>query len=169
MADLLDVVKGVATVTLIVFAVRWLATAKGPQSPRIHGEVAVYGIRWPLRAVAYAAAALGLVLAFVDLRVELVGGRWPISVLFGVLALGAVWFGTGVVTSDQNGISKRFLWRCSSLRWEDITEVRLHKRDGGAIELRGKARKLIVDSRFVAPAHLQREIEQRTRLQPLRD
>jgi hypothetical protein len=69
---------------------------------------------------------------------------------FGPLGL---WFGTGVVTSDQNGITKRFLWHSVSLRWNEITEVRLHKKDDGAIELRGNLRKLIVDSRFVA-AHV---------------
>jgi hypothetical protein len=169
MAGLLDVLKGAATVALIVFAVRWLTTAKGSDSPRIHGEVAVYGIRWPVRAVSYAGAVLCLVLVFVDLRADFSDGRWPVNVLFAALALGAAWFGTGVVTSDQKAISKRFLWHSSSLNWEEISEVRLHKRDGGAIELRGNGRKLIVDSRFIAQAHLRREIEQRTQLQPLTD
>jgi hypothetical protein len=169
MVGLLDVLKGAATVALIAFAVRWLTTAKGSDSPKIRGEAAVYGIRWPVRAVAYAAAVLCLVLAFIDLREDFSDGRWPVNVLFAALALGAAWFGTGVVTSDQKAISKRFLWHSSSLKWEEISEVRLHKRDGGAIELRGNGRKLIVDSRFVAPAHLRREIEQHTKLPPLTD
>jgi hypothetical protein len=169
MADLLDVVKGAATVALIVYAVRWLNTAKGSDSPKTYGEVAVYGIRWPFRAVAYAGAVLCLVLALVDLRPDLASGRWPVNVLFSILALGAAWFGTGVVTLDQNTISKTFLWHSSSLKWEEISEVRYHKRDNGAIELRGDGRKLIVDSRFIAPAHLRREIEQRTKIQPLTD
>jgi hypothetical protein len=85
---------------------------------------------------------------------------------FGPLGL---WFGTGVVTSDQNGITKRFLWHSVSLRWNEITEVRLHKKDDGAIELRGNLRKLIVDSRFVAPMYLENEIAQQTKLEPLMD
>jgi hypothetical protein len=133
------------------------------------GDVAVYSIKWSIRAVAYAAALLCLVLAVADLRASLSGGRWGFNVLFATLALGAAWFGTGVVTSDQNGVSKRFLWRSYSLRWEDISEVRLHRRDGGAIELRGSGKKLIVDSRFIAPVHLRHQIEQRTHLQPLTD
>ena len=169
MADLLDVVKGAATLALITFAVRWLNTAKGSDSPTTHGEVAVYGVRWPVRVVAYAAAVLFLVLAFVDLRPDFASGRWPVNVLCVMLAFGAAWFGTGVVTLDQNTISKKFLWRSSSLEWEEICEVKYHKRDGGAIELRGNGKKLIVDSRFVAPAHLRREIEQRTKLQPVTD
>ena len=95
--------------------------------------------------------------------------RWPGALLFAILALGAAWFGTGVVTSDETAISKRFLWHSSSLSWGEITEIRLHKRDGGAIELRGNGKNLIVDSRFVAREHLRREIEQRTNLRPLRD
>ena len=120
MADLLDVVKGAVTVALIVCAVRWLNTAKGSDSPKTYGEVAVYGIRWPLRAVAYAGAVLFLVLAFVDLRPDLASGRWPVNVLSAILALGAAWFGMGVVTLDQNIISKTLLWHSSSLKWEEI-------------------------------------------------
>ena len=82
MSDLIDVVKGVATVALTVYGLRWLTTAKGSDSPRIHGEIAVYGIRWQIRAVAYAAAALFFVLALVDLRADLARGRWVINVLF---------------------------------------------------------------------------------------
>lgn len=169
MADLRDIVEGIVTVALIVFVTRWLSTAKGPDTPKTAGNVSIYEIKWPVRAVAYAAAALCLVFVFADLRADLIGGRWFVHVLFAAFGLGGVWFGTGVVSSDQNGISKRSLWRSFSFRWEDITEVRLRKRDGGAIELRGKARKLIIDSRFVAQAHLQREIEQHTGLQPVRD
>jgi hypothetical protein len=169
MADLLDVVKGVATVALIAFATRWVTLDKGPDAPKIEGTVAIYRIRWPVRAAAYTAAALFLVFAFADLRGDLTGRRWLVLLLFVTLALGAVWFGTGVVTLDETAISKRFLWHSSSLRWDEISEIRLHKRDGGAIELRGNGKNLIVDSRFVAPAYLRRALEQRTKLQALRD
>jgi hypothetical protein len=169
MANSLDVIKGVATVALIAFTTRWVTTAKGSKSPKINGGVAVYGIRWPVRAVAYAFALLALVIAVGDLRADLSRRRWPVTLLFAILALGAVWFGTGVVTSDETAISKRFLWHSSFLRWGEISEIRLHKLDGGAIELRGRGKNLIVDSRFVAPEHLRREIEQRTKLRPLRD
>jgi len=166
--DWLDVVRNAGTVALIAFATRWLSTAKGSDSPRIHGGVTTYNIRWPLRVVAYAGTLLFLVFVFVDVH-AVAGGRWPADLLFLAFALGFAWFGTGVVTSDQNTISRKFLWYCSSLKWEEISEVRLHKRDGGAIELRGNGRKIVIDSRFVAPAHLVREIEQRTKLQPLTD
>lgn len=169
MADWLDVVKGVATVALIAFATRWLTLDKGSDLPKIKGTVAIYRMRWPVRAAGYTAAALFLVIAVAEMRAQSGGHRWPVTLLFVILAMGAVWFGTGVVTSDDTAISKRFLWRSSSLRWEEISEIRLHKRDGGAIELRGIGKNLIVDSRFVARVHLRREIEQRTKLQPVTD
>lgn len=125
--------------------------------------------RWPIRAAAYTAALLFLVFAFVDLRAKLDGRGWVLLILWLALASGAVWLGTGIVTTNNSAISKGFLWRTSFLRWDEIREIRLHKRDGGAIELRGNGKTLIVDSRFVAPAHLRREVEQRTKLQPLMD
>lgn len=169
MPDLLDVVRGVATVALIAFATRWVTMDKGSDSPKTKGAQAIYPIRWLIRAAAYTAAVLCLVFAFADVRSDLAGRRWPVALLFVTLALGSVWFGTGAVTSDETAISKRFLWHSSSLRWEEISEIRLHKRDGGAIELRGNGKNLIVDSRFIARARLRHEIEQRTKLQPLSD
>jgi hypothetical protein len=169
MSDLLDIVKGVATVALIAFATRWVTMDKGSDSPKIKGAVAIYRIRWPVRAAAYTAAVLSLVIAFANLSPHLAGHRWLVHLLFVTLAAGAVWFGTGVVTSDETAISKRLLWHSSSLRWDEISEIRLQRRDGGAIELRGNGKNLIVDSRFVARAHLLRAIEQRTKLQPLKD
>lgn len=169
MGDFIDVVKGVATVALIAFTTRWVTMDRGSDSPKIKGAVAIYRLRWPVRAAAYTAAVLCLGFAFADLRSDLAGRRWPVTMLFVTLALGAVWFGTGAVTSDAAAVSKRFLWHSSSVRWEDIREIRLHKRDGGALELRGDRKKLMVDSRFVARAHLRRETEQRTKLQLLKD
>ena len=169
MVDLLDAVKGVATVALIAFATRWVTLDKGSDSPEIKGTVAIYRMRWPVRAAGYTAAVLCLVFAIADLRGGLAGRHWPVAILFVTLALGAVWFGTGVVTLDETEISKRLLWHSSSIRWEEISEIRLHKRDGGAIELRGNGKNLIVDSRFVAPVYLRREVEQRTKLQSLTD
>src|SRR5579863_1084205 len=98
MPDFLDVVKGVATVALIAFVTRWVTMDKGSDAPRIKGEVAIYPIRWPVRAAAYAAAVLCLVFAFADLHSDLAGRRWPVTLLFVTLALGSGWFGTGAVT-----------------------------------------------------------------------
>ena len=170
MTDSLELVKGVVTVALTAYAIRWLFNRKGgPQSPKIRGDVKIYEIKWQLRATAYLAAALSFGLAAIDLRDNFGRGRWLVNLLLLAIGLLGLWFGTGVVTSDQNGITKRFLWHSVSLHWNEITEVRLHKKDGGAIELRGNLRKLIVDSRFVAPMYLENEVAQRTKLEPLRD
>jgi len=142
---------------------------RGSDSAKTKGAVAIYGIRWPVRAAAYTAAVLCLVFACADLAFRF---SWPSLAGHHTVcdtALGAVWFGTGAVTSHATAVSKRFLWHSSSVKWEDIREIRLHKRDGGALETRGDGKRVIVDSRFVARAHLGREIEQRTKLQPLKD
>jgi hypothetical protein len=168
--DSLDRVKGIVPVALTAYAIRWLFNRNGgPQAPKIHGDVKEYEIKWQLRVSAYLAAALSFGFVAVNLRYDVAQGRWLTNLFLLAFGLLGLWFGTGLVTSDQNGITKKFLWHSVSLRWNEITEVRLHKRDGGAIELRGNMRKLIVDSRFVAPMYLENEIAQQTKLEPLRD
>ncbi len=170
MTDSLDLVKRIAIVALTAYEIRWLFGAKSAQTPKIQGDLKLYEIKWQMRAVAYASAALWFGFAFYGLRDDVAShGRWPLDLLLLALGLISLWFGSGVVTTDQTGITKTSCWHSASLRWDEIAEVRLHKRDGGAIELRGNSRKLIVDSRFVAPAYLQNEIAERTKLQPLRD
>jgi len=87
-----------------------------------------------------------------------------ISVTFVILGL---WLASGSVTTNQTGITKTVLWRSRSLQWGDITEIRLHKKQGGAIELRSGVQKLVIDSRFDAFQHLLDDIETRTQLQPI--
>ena len=83
------------------------------------------------------------------------------------MALLGLWMAIGVsVTTDEIGITRKNLWHSTLIRWDDITEIRLHKRDGGAIELRAGAQKLIIDVRFMARQHLLNEIVAHTRLQP---
>jgi len=43
----------------------------------------------------------------------------------------------------------------------------VHKKQGGAIELRSGSQKLVIDSRFDAFQHLLNEIEDRTQLQSI--
>ena len=84
-----------------------------------------------------------------------------------VFALMGLWLGSGAVTTNQSGITKSVIWHSRSFRWDDITEIRLHKNDGGAIDLRAGKQKLIIDVRFVARQHLLTEIIARTKLQPI--
>jgi hypothetical protein len=165
MENAASLIGQVATVALIVVATRWLIGAKGAQLPRTRDGTNVYGIKWQMRTFGLALGVFSALLstwAWHDRRsVDLV-----ILVIPLVFLVIGIWLASGLVTTDQNGITKKVLWRSRSIRWGDITEVRLHKRDGGAIELRAGSRKLIIDSRFVAPQHLLNEIADHTQLQP---
>jgi hypothetical protein len=73
---------------------------------------------------------------------------------------------SGSVRTNRTGITKKVLWHSRSLRWNEITEVLLRKKDIGAIELRAGSRKLIIESRFNAFQHLLNEIKDQTKLEP---
>lgn len=161
-SDLIEVIVGAATVALIATATRWLFNAKGDQKPTFRNGAHVYGLKRQIRVVSYVAAALSLLFAIERVRQDLRSMRLTIDLLFAGAAVACVWFGSGAVLTDQNGITKKSLWKSQVLRWEEISQVQVHKRDAGAIELRTGSRTLIVDSRFVAPASLLREIEDRT-------
>jgi hypothetical protein len=163
---LTDVVLGAATVALIAIATRWLFNAKGAQNPTLRHGANVHGLKWQIRGVSYLAAAFSL---FLSVEGFLHSEHWAANLLFVVLAFGALWFGSGVVVTDQTGITKTSLWKSQQLRWDEISQVQVHKRDAGAIELRAGSRRLIVDSRFVASAHLLKEIENHTELPATRD
>jgi hypothetical protein len=169
MADSLDVIRGVATVALIVYATRWLSTAKGAQVPRTRDKANVYDMKWQIRAVGLV-GAFGCAAWLIASRYDSFAARNRFLLLIpAVFLLLCLWFAIGSVTTDQSGITKKSLWRSRSLRWDEITEVQLHKRDGGAIELHAGLRKLIIDSRFVATTYLLDEIVDRTKLQPRKD
>jgi hypothetical protein len=153
------------TVALIVVATRWLFGAKGATLPRIRDGTKVYGIKWQWRAVGLAGGAFWVVVLFWswhDLR-HSDGVLIAITATFVIIGL---WLGSGSVSTNQAGITKRVLWRSRSFHWGDITEIRLHKKQGEAIELRAGPQKLVVDSRFVAFEHLLNEIEDHTQLLP---
>ena len=134
--DLVDVLVGVGTVALITIATRWLFNAKGAQNPTSRNGANVYGLKWHIRIVSYMAAALLLFVSVEGLRQDLRSARWTIDVLLIALAIGSVWFGTGFVRTDQDGITKKSLWKSQFLRWDEVSRVQVHKTDAGAIELR---------------------------------
>jgi hypothetical protein len=76
--------------------------------------------------------------------------------------LGSFWLASGSVTTNATGITKRVLWRSHFFRWADITELRMYKKRGDALELRAGSQTMIIDSRFVAFQHLLNEIERHT-------
>jgi hypothetical protein len=166
---LTDIALGAAIVALIAIATRWIFSAKSAQNPAVRNGANVYGLKWQIRAVSYLASAFSLLLSIEGFLQGSHSEHWPTNLLFVVLAAGAFWFGSGVVVTDETGITKKSLWKSQLLRWDEISQIKVHKRDAGAIELRAGSRKLIVDSRFVAPAHLLREIEDHAKLSVVRD
>lgn len=165
-SSFLSIVGSIATVALIAIATRWVSSAKGSQLPKTRDGASVYGIKWQWRAVGFAGGLFAVVMSVWSWH-DLHRPEWgliAISVTFLIISL---WLASGSVTTNQSGITKRGLWYSRSFHWKEIKEVRLHKRQGGAIELRSGAGKLIIDSRFNAFQHLLNEIEDRTQLQPI--
>ena len=162
----LSVLGSAATVALIVVATRWLVGVKGAPLPKSRNGTSVYGIKWHIRALGLASVILSVTFS-VWSQQEHYHVEWEMAATAIVFFVLGVWLASGSVSTTQTSITKRVLWRSLSFRWDQITEVRLHKKDGGAIELRAGPRKLIVDSRFVAFEHLLNEIRSRTRLQPI--
>lgn len=154
----------IATVALIVFATRWLSGTKGPQLPRTRDGTSVYGIKLQWIAVGLAGAAFWVVVliwAWYDLHSRPDGVLAAITLVFVTIGL---WLASGSVSTNRTGITKKVLWSSRSFQWGDVTEIRLRKRQGGAIELSAGPQKLVIDSRFVALRHLLNEIEGQTHL-----
>ena len=161
-----SIVSSILTVTLIAAATRWLAAAKGSELPETRDGINLYRIKWQWRAVAFAGGFLGITLCILASRDF---QSRPSEVLIGIavaFVAACVWIAIGSVTTDQSGITKKGLWRNFSLQWNEITEIRLHQKQRGAIELRAGAQKLVVDSRLNAFQHLLSEIEDRTKIRP---
>jgi hypothetical protein len=165
MGSSLSIIGQVATVALIVIATRWVFGAKGANFPRTHDGANVYGIKWQWRVLGFAGGAFWIVLSICSLH-DRRSTYWTFIIVSAVFVLIGLWIASGAVTTDQNSITKRVLWHSQSFRWCDITELRLHTKQGGTIELRAGPRKLVIDSRFVAFQHLLKEIEYQTKLQP---
>jgi hypothetical protein len=159
-------IVSIATVTLIAVATRWLATAKGSDLPETRDGTNLYRIKWQWRAVGFIGRFFWIVICILASRDS---HSRPSGVLIAItvaFVAAGLWISTGSVTTDEAGITKKGLWRNYSLQWKEITEIRLHKKQGGAIELRAGARKLVMDSRLNAFQHLLNEIEGRTKIRP---
>jgi hypothetical protein len=162
-----SILSSIITVTLIAVATRWLATAKGSDVPKTRDGISSYRIKWQWRAV-------GLIGGFFWITVCIWASRdlhsRPNGVLIGItvaFVAAGLWIGSGSVSTDQTGITKKRFWGNRSFQWKEITEICLHEKQGGAIELRAGPRKLVIDSRFDAFQHLLNEIENRTQMQPI--
>jgi len=163
------VIAQIATVALIVVASRWLFRAGGAETPRIRGNTRIYPIKWQWRAVGFMSGIFCGVLAVESLRDLSSTANWVALILLALLALSGLLLGIGSITTDESGITKNTLGHSSSLRWGDITEIKCHKKQGGAIEIRAGSRKLIADSRFIAAKFLLEEITEKSHVQPAFD
>jgi hypothetical protein len=152
--------------TLTVVATRWLLGSQGTSLPKSRGNSSIYNITRKIQTIGILCAffSVGLIVWFWNDLVT-TRDRVLMAPTFGFLILG-LWLALGSVHTDQNGIRKKFLFWSKAMRWDEITAVVIHKRDGGAIELRSPLRKLVIDRRFVAREHLVDEIVGRTHLSP---
>ena len=163
MENFYNFVVRVATVALIVFATRWLFSAKGAQLPISRGDARVYGIKWHIRAVGYICAVFSVAIAMLS-RPDLASlFGWISFIIQSAVTIAALWLATGSVSTNQDGIAKKFLWSSRSLRWDEITEI--HS-DGKQIELLAGSKRLNIDLRFVAMEYLLNEIISHTKIQP---
>jgi hypothetical protein len=165
--SLLSVIGSIATVALIAVATRWLSSAKGSPLPKTRDGASVYGIKWQWRAVGLVGAVFWIIVSIWSWHDQ---HTRPDGVLIGItvaFVAAGLWLASGSITTNQTGITKKGLWHSHSFLWKDITEVRLRKKQGGAIELRSGAQKLVIDSRFDAFQHLLNEIEDHTQVHPI--
>jgi hypothetical protein len=164
----LSFVGSAATVALIAVATRWVLGAKGAPLPKTHDGTNIYGIKWQWQAIGILGGIFWLALSMWTWQVR---HSRPEGVLIGLavasVALG-IWLAIGSAITDQNGIPKKWLWYSRSFQWKQITEIRLHTRQGGAIELRSGTEKLVLDFRLNAFQHLLNDIIAHTQLQPTR-
>jgi hypothetical protein len=169
LSSISSVVGPAVTVALIVIVTRWVVGAKGAQLPRIRAAANVYDIKWQWRAIGLAGCLFFTVIAMKLFPYNLAkAAGWMSLIAFPAMALLGLWMAIGMsVTTDEIGITQKRVWHSTSIPWNDITEIRLHKRDGGAIELRAGPQKLIIDVRFVARQHLLNEIIAHTQLKPI--
>lgn len=159
----LSIAGSIAAVALIAVATRWLSGAKGSSVPKIHDGASIYGVKWQWRTVGIVGGAFWVAVSIWSWRDE----HSPDGILIAITVMfvtAGLWIASGSVTTNQSGITKRGLWRAKSFCWKEITEVRLHRKQGGAIELRSGSRKLVIDSRFDAFQHLLNEIKNQTRI-----
>jgi len=159
-------VVSIVTVSLIAAGTRWLSTAKGAQFPKALDGTKVYGIKWQWRIVGLGSAVFWAALCICFWRDPHPGRTGLFLVITLVSIAVGLWLASGSVTINESGITKKSLWTSLFFQWKDITEIQLHKKQGGAIELRAGSKKLIIDSRFDAFQHLLNEIENHTQVQP---
>ena len=169
MKNILALVVQAVTIALIIFASRWLFSARGSDTPKVRGNRRVYTIKWQWQAVGSAGVVLGAFGGIESVRDLSSAPRIVSVVILLTVMLCGLWISIGTLTTDQDRITKSALGFSRSLRWKDLTEIRYHRAKGGAIEIRAGLKKIVVDSRFNATKFLLDEIIARTHLSPIFD
>jgi hypothetical protein len=155
----------VATIALIVIATRWLFSARGTSVPIERGGDSLYRVKTQWRAVGVLASAFCAVLAAKSFGDLPSASSWVSLAIFLPLVAAGLWIATGVVTINESGISKKILWYSKSIYWKDVTQLRIYRKQGGAIEVRSSSKKLIVDARINAFDHLLKQVLEHADLQ----
>ncbi len=159
-------ISQVLTIALIVFVVQWLLGVEGPKVPETRGESFFYRTKWQMRIAGLAVAGFFTVVLVLSLReVEVSRDRLLFSLIFGVFIPLGIWLASGVITTNQMGITKKVLWVSHSFLWGEITEVSYSEKRK-EIRIRAADRKMTVDRRFIAGKHLLKQITERTGLHP---
>jgi len=153
MQDAIRLISQAATMALIVVATRWLFNTKGASLPTVRKGASVYVIKRQWRAIGLAGAIFFVVLAIWSWHDEHRPDWAMIGMAITVSAAG-LWLASGSVITDRSAITRKALWRSRTVHWSKITEIRLHKKGGGGIELRAGSEKLVIDFRIVAFEHL---------------
>jgi hypothetical protein len=125
----------------------------------------LYRVKGAWRAVGIGTATFCAALAFGSIRDLPSASGWVSLSLFLPLAIGGIWIANGVVITDRLGVTKKVFWRSYSFRWNDITELRLLDKQGGAIEVQAGAERIVIDSRIGAFEHLWVQLIKETGLQ----
>jgi hypothetical protein len=165
MGNVISIILQASGIALTIGAMRWLFAAKGPLVPRTRDDTNLYNIKWQWRAVGVVGGVFWITLSgwvWLDRRSRPDGTLIALTLIF--VAIG-IWISRGSVTTNQTGVTKKGLMRSRTFTWGEITEIRLHQKQGGAIELRAGSQKLVIDFRVIAFEHLLHEIEDRTHLQ----
>jgi hypothetical protein len=167
MQSSLSLTSEVVVVALIAIAIRWLSTARGSNLPRTRDGLYIYEIKWQWRLFGLICGVFWIVI-FAWSWHDLGHPDGLLTAMTATFVLIIVSVAIGSVITSQTGITKRTIWRSTSFPWKEVTEIRLHKKQGGAIELRSGSRKMVVgDSRFDAREHLLNEIQERTQVHPI--
>lgn len=158
MGDSNGLIWQITIVALIAAATAWLSRSGGDRLPETRRGGDRYRVKLAWQVVGIAASAFCLVLVFHSLG-DMASAAGIVSfVFFLATAVVGIWAACGVIVTDGVGITKRVLWSSCTLRWNDITELRRHDKDGGGIEIRAGSRSIVVDSRFRAVEHLWRRV-----------